>query len=135
MVRVAKLLLKPYESRKAISVMAFVAVVLLPGAAYAQGQGSITGVVKDTSSAVLPREVMDAIPSSHVPYEMAVLVPGVTATNNCGTAAVTDVGGTAGNQAQNGLTSHGSATTDLRVTYNGVTLATMETGKNAGVLS
>src|SRR5947208_3649506 len=55
MIRVAHLLRKPYESRKAISVMAFLAVVLLmPGAAYAQGQGSITGVVKDTSNAVLP---------------------------------------------------------------------------------
>jgi hypothetical protein len=59
----------------------------------------------------------------------------VTARNNSGTAAVQDVGGTAGNQAQNGLVSHGSKTTDMRVTYNGVMLATMETGKNAGVLS
>ena len=99
------------------------------------GETPIVDVQSTTKQRVVTRETMDAVPTSRVPYELAVLVPGVTARNNAGTAAVQDVGGTAGNQAQNGLVSHGSKTTDMRVTYNGVMLATMETGKNAGVLS
>ena len=99
------------------------------------GETPIVDVQSTTKQRVVTRETMDAVPTSRVPYELAVLVPGVTARNNSGTAAVQDVGGTAGNQAQNGLVSHGSKTTDMRVTYNGVMLATMETGKNAGVLS
>jgi len=99
------------------------------------GETSIVDVQSTTKQRVVTRETMDAVPTSRVPYELAVLVPGVTARNNSGTAAVQDVGGTGGNQAQNGLVSHGSKTTDMRVTYNGVMLATMETGKNAGVLS
>ena len=98
------------------------------------GETPIVDVQSTTKQRVVTRETMDAVPTSRVPYELAVLVPGVTARNNSGTAAVQDVGGRRQPGAERpGF--HGSKTTDMRVTYNGVMLATMETGKNAGVLS
>src|SRR5580765_7736978 len=83
----------------------------------------------------MTRDIIDAVPTSRIPYELAVLVPGVTARNGAGTAAVQDVGGTAGNQQANSLVVHGSKPVDMRLTYNGLTLATLETGKNAGAIN
>jgi hypothetical protein len=99
------------------------------------GETPIVDVQSTTRQRVLAREVMDAVPTSRIPYELAVLVPGVTARNGPGTAAVQDVGGSAGNQQANSLVVHGSKPVDMRLTYNGLTLATLETGKNAGAIN
>ena len=99
------------------------------------GETSTVDVQSTTRQRVMDREVIDAVPTSRVPYQLATLVPGVTAMNGAGTALVQDVGGSAGNQQANSLVVHGSKPVDMRLTYNGLTLATLETGKNAGAIN
>ncbi len=99
------------------------------------GETPLVDVQSATRERVLTREVMDAVPSARIPYDLAALTPGVTMRNGGGTAAVQDVGGTAGNQQANSLVVHGSKPVDMRLTYNGLTLATLETGKNAGAVN
>lgn len=99
------------------------------------GETPTVDVQSTTRQRVLSREVIDAVPTSRIPYQLATLVPGVTARNGGGTAYVQDVGGSSGNQQANSLVVHGSKPVDMRLTYNGLTLATLETGKNAGAVN
>ena len=99
------------------------------------GETPIVDVQSTTRQRVMTREVIDAVPTSRIPYTVAALVPGVTMRNPTGSAAAQDVGGTGGNQQANSLTVHGSRPVDMRLTYNGLTLATLETGKNAGAVN
>ena len=99
------------------------------------GETPIVDVQSTTRQRVMTRDVIDAIPTSRIPYTVAALVPGVTMRNPSGSAGVQDVGGTGGNQQANSLVVHGSKPVDMRLTYNGLTLATLETGKNAGAVT
>jgi hypothetical protein len=78
------------------------------------GESPIVDVSGTTQQRVIAKEVVDAIPAGRSHQELAVLIPGVTGSNP-------DVGGS----NTLGLTSlaiHGSRTSDMRVTANGVNL-------------
>src|SRR5437870_632495 len=101
----------------------------LPAAALAQG--SITGVVRDTSGAVLPGVtveaasdgVIDSIPTGRLPTQLAILIPGVTNAGTVGFNGMTaqDVGGAGGDQ-QVTLSIHGSRGNDTRISINGMNI-------------
>jgi hypothetical protein len=97
------------------------------------GETPIVDVQSTTRQRVLDHEIIDNVPASRIPYTMAVLIPGVTAQSSSG-GVTQDVGGVLGNSQSNTLVVHGSRSTDLRLTYNGIWLGTLETGQNAGAV-
>src|SRR5439155_16245172 len=78
------------------------------------GESPIVDVQGTAQQRVLAKEVVDAIPAGRSHQQLAVLIPGVTGSNP-------DVGG-ANTLGLVSLGIHGSRTTDMRVTANGVNL-------------
>ena len=99
------------------------------------GETPIVDVQSATRQRVMTQEVIEAVPTSRVPYTLAALIPGISARTGPGTGAVQDVGGSTGNSQSNTLVVHGSKPDSLRVSFNGVTLGTLETGRNAGAVN
>jgi hypothetical protein len=78
------------------------------------GESPIVDVQGATEQRVISKNVVDAIPAGRSHQQLAVLIPGVT-------GATPDVGG-ANTLGLVSLGIHGSRTTDMRVTANGVNL-------------
>jgi hypothetical protein len=78
------------------------------------GESPIVDVQGTTQQRVIDKEIVDAIPAGRSHQQLAVLIPGVT-------GAAPDVGG-ANTLGLVALGIHGSRTTDMRVTANGVNL-------------
>src|SRR5437762_2469739 len=78
---------------------AFALAILLALPTAARAQSAFAGVVKDATGAVLPGEVLDAVPSAHTIQSLGQLVTGVTLT-------APDVGGSQAMQ-QTYFTVHG----------------------------
>ena len=96
------------------------------------GETPIVDIQSATKQRVIDREVIDSIPTSRMAFTLAVLIPGVTGRTGPGTGAVQDTGGNGGTQQGNTLVVHGSKPDSLRMAYNGLTIATLETGRNTG---
>ena len=92
------------------------------------GESPVVDVQSAAQQRVLSKDVVDAIPSGRTHFEVATLIPGIQTSNN------TDVGGTNAIALVN-LTSHGSRTTDSRVSINGLSTQNAEgAGNFSGVL-
>lgn len=90
------------------------------------GQSPLVDVQSVQRQRVLPKDVLDAIPSGRTQFNTVALLPGIT-------ASVQDVGGTSslnlGGNAM--LTTHGGRTNDMRVTIDGLSTANAETSGNS----
>jgi hypothetical protein len=73
-----------------------------------------------TKQTVLDTDVINSIPTGRNYYTLGVLIPGVNSSS-------TDIGGNLGD-TMGSLTSHGSKTGDQRITQNGATVMTLQTG-------
>jgi hypothetical protein len=89
------------------------------------GETPVVDVQATTRQTVMDREVLDAIPRGANVYNLAVLVPGVTAT-------VQDVGGAAGINPQTGLTFHGAG--DQGISVSGISVAVFGSGSSTQLL-
>jgi hypothetical protein len=96
------------------------------------GETPIVDVQSATRQRVIDRDVIDSIPTSRMAFTLAVLIPGVTGRTGPGTGLAQDTGGNGGTQQGNTLVVHGSKPDSLRMAYNGLTIATLETGRNTG---
>ncbi|MBM3820060.1 MAG: TonB-dependent receptor [Acidimicrobiia bacterium] len=84
------------------------------------GEAPLVDVQSVTKQAVLSSEIVNAIPSGRNYYTLGVLIPGVNSSSN-------DVGGNLGD-TMGSLTAHGSKAGDQRITQNGATVMTLQTG-------
>src|SRR5688572_6001276 len=84
------------------------------------GEAPLVDVQSTTKQAVLNSDIVNAIPSGRNYYTLGVLIPGVSSSSN-------DVGGNLGD-TMGSLTSHGSKSGDQRITQNGATVMTLQTG-------
>ena len=84
------------------------------------GEAPLVDVQSTTKQAVLSNDIVNAIPSGRNYYTLGVLIPGVSSSS-------TDVGGNLGD-TMGSLTSHGSKGGDQRITQNGATVMTLQTG-------
>src|SRR5207245_1615048 len=124
--RATPLLMEGLMSRWSRILAAFAATVMISSTVYAQG--SITGVIKDPSGAVLPGVTVEAaspalIEKVRLAQNLAVLLPGVTIQGGVPPNGMTpqDVGGSSGNTVAR-LTVHGSRGYDQRLFLNGLSV-------------
>ena len=91
------------------------------------GETPIVDVQNVTKERVLTNEVINTLPTGRLYQSLGQLVPGVT-----GGAANDLIGGAAGDTMTN-LSVHGSSGGDMRITVNGVTIATLQAGGSMGM--
>lgn len=85
------------------------------------GAAPLVDVQRATTQRVMNREVIDTIPAGRTPYDLGVLIPGVSVGGVAlNTGAGTQVTGAVGASKSMTLTIHGSRNTDQLFTMNGV---------------
>ena len=91
------------------------------------GETPIVDVQNVTKERVLTNEVINTLPTGRLYQSLGSLVPGVS-----GGGANDLIGGAAGDTMTN-LSAHGSSGGDMRITVNGVTIATLQAGGSMGM--
>ena len=86
------------------------------------GETPIVDIQSTVKSQAIGHEVIDALPTGRMYYNIGVLIPGVSSSSQ-------DVGGSSGD-AMASLTSHGSKGGDMRVMQNGATQAGLSASQN-----
>jgi hypothetical protein len=86
------------------------------------GETPIVDIQSTVRSQAIGHEVIDALPTGRMYYNIGVLIPGVSSSSQ-------DVGGSSGD-AMASLTSHGSKGGDMRVMQNGATQAGLSASQN-----
>src|SRR5262245_18050593 len=92
------------------------------------GEAPIIDVSTLTKQQVLSADLVDALPSARNYVTLARMAAGTSATGN----GADDVGGSLIQDVGGSLLTHGSRTTDQRVTANGVNTMTLQAGGNIG---
>lgn len=87
------------------------------------GESPIVDVQNATQQRVMDKDVLDALPTGRLQYNVAVLIPGVSPSNR----AQQDVGGSNGD-LNTTLTVHGSRAESQRISMNGLSLTTAAGG-------
>ena len=92
------------------------------------GETPIVDVQSTTKQQVLAAELIEALPTSRNYVTLARIVLGTTGAGG----ALNDVGGSALGDVGSNMTVHGSASTDQRITLNGVSVMTLQAGGSLG---
>ncbi len=92
------------------------------------GEAPVVDTHSLTKQQVLSADLVDALPSARNYVTLARMVAGTTASGN----GANDVGGSLIQDVGGSLTTHGSRTTDQRVTANGINTMTLQAGGNIG---
>ena len=92
------------------------------------GESPMVDVQTTTKQQVLAKEIIEALPTSRNYVTLARIVLGTTGAGG----ALNDVGGSALGDVGSNMTVHGSASTDQRITVNGVSVMTLQAGGSLG---
>ena len=92
------------------------------------GEAPVVDTHSLTKQQVLSADLVDALPSARNYLTLGRMVAGTTASGN----GSNDVGGSLIQDVGGSLTTHGSRTTDQRVTANGINTMTLQAGGNIG---
>jgi hypothetical protein len=94
------------------------------------GEAPVVDTQNTTKQQVLNTETIAALPTGRNYQNLGALIPGISMTNN-GNTRSQDVGGSLGDNMAY-LSIHGSRAADMKVTQNGVSTATQQTGGAIG---